>query len=142
MCIRDRSMKDAEISAATAHPGEDRPWGRFDSLDFGDSHQVKRIRVDPNQRLSLQYHHHRAEHWVVVSGVATVTVDDTVKDLSVGEQIFIPKGAVHRLDNFTKETVEIIEVQIGSYLGEDDIVRVEDIYGRLPNSDKEIQIAA
>ena len=136
------SMKQAEVAAATAHPGEDRPWGRFDSLDFGDSHQVKRIRVDPGQRLSLQYHHHRAEHWVVVSGVATVTVDETVTDLSVGEQIFIPQGAVHRLDNFTSETVEIIEVQIGSYLGEDDIVRVEDIYGRSPTVPSNLQTAA
>jgi len=124
--------KWSDLGSATAHPGEDRPWGRFDSLDRGNEHQVKRIRVDPAQRLSLQYHHHRAEHWVVVSGIATVTVDDAVVDLSVGEQIFIPQGAVHRLDNFSDETVEIIEVQIGSYLGEDDIVRVEDIYGREP----------
>ncbi len=125
-------IKDEGIAAAVAHPGEDRPWGRFDSIDKGDDHQVKRIRVDAGQRLSLQYHHHRAEHWVVVAGTATVTVDDTVQDLNVGEQIFIPKGAVHRLDNFTDEIVEIVEVQIGDYLGEDDIVRVEDVYGRMP----------
>ncbi len=136
------NMKQAGEAAATAHPGEDRPWGRFDSLDRGNEHQVKRIRVDPAQRLSLQYHHHRAEHWVVVSGIATVTVDDAVVDLSVGEQIFIPQGAVHRLDNFTDETVEIIEVQIGSYLGEDDIVRVEDIYGREPIPAASIKDAA
>ncbi|MEM8750272.1 MAG: mannose-1-phosphate guanylyltransferase/mannose-6-phosphate isomerase [Pseudomonadota bacterium] len=136
------SMAEANVPAATAHPGEDRPWGRFDSLDTGGNHQVKRIRVDPGQRLSLQYHHHRAEHWVVVSGVATVTVDDDVVDLSVGEQIFIPQGAVHRLDNFTSDTVEIIEVQIGDYLGEDDIVRVEDIYGRTPTPVSSTPVAA
>lgn len=136
------NMKRAGESAATVHPGEDRPWGRFDSLDRGDEHQVKRIRVDSGQRLSLQYHHQRAEHWVVVSGVATVTVDENVVNLSVGEQIFIPQGAIHRLDNFTQETVEIIEVQIGSYLGEDDIVRVEDIYGREPVPASQIKAAA
>lgn len=123
-------MKMEKIPAAVQHPGEDRPWGRFDSLDRGKSHQVKRIRVDPGQRLSLQYHHHRAEHWVVVEGVATVTVDDDVFDMRLGEQVYVPKGAVHRLENLTERPVEIIEVQIGNYLGEDDIVRVEDIYGR------------
>ncbi|MGD9400326.1 MAG: mannose-1-phosphate guanylyltransferase/mannose-6-phosphate isomerase [Methyloceanibacter sp.] len=112
------------------HAGEDRPWGRFDSIDRGKSHQVKRIRVDPGGRLSLQYHHHRQEHWVVVAGVATVTVDGTVKDLKAAEQVHIPKGAVHRLENLTSEPLEIIEVQYGDYLGEDDIVRVEDVYGR------------
>jgi len=137
-----QTMKDADEPAATKHPGEDRPWGRFDSLDRGHEHQVKRIRVDPGQRLSLQYHHHRSEHWVVVTGTATVTVDENVVNLSVGEQIFIPQGAVHRLDNFTSQTVEIIEVQIGDYLGEDDIVRVEDIYGREPVPVSQIKTAA
>ncbi|WP_282604570.1 mannose-1-phosphate guanylyltransferase/mannose-6-phosphate isomerase [Pelagibius sp. Alg239-R121] len=112
------------------HAGEDRPWGRFDSLDVGDSHQVKRIKVHPGGQLSLQYHHHRAEHWIVVAGTARVTLDDKVMDLKPCEQVFIPQGAVHRLENVTNDPVEIIEVQYGNYLGEDDIVRLEDVYGR------------
>ena len=127
-----QDMKSDGALCATKHPGEDRPWGRFDSIDQGTKHQVKRIRVNAGGQLSLQYHHHRAEHWVVIAGTATVTVDDKVIELTVGEQVFVPKGAVHRLENFTNSPVEIIEVQIGDYLGEDDIVRVEDIYGRDP----------
>jgi len=127
-----KTMKDESVKSAVAHVGEDRPWGRFDSLDVGNDHQVKRIHVDPGERLSLQYHHHRAEYWIVVSGVATVTVGDEVKDMTLGQQIYVPKGAIHRLENKTNSPVEIIEVQIGGYLGEDDIVRVNDIYGRPP----------
>jgi len=119
-----------DAAVAQKHNGEDRPWGRFDSLDKGETHQVKRIRVSQGERLSLQYHHHRAEHWIVICGTATVTVDETVKNLVAGEQVYIPLGAVHRLENLTDEPVEIIEVQIGTYFGEDDIVRVEDVYGR------------
>lgn len=115
-----------------SHLGEDRPWGRFDSLDRGEGHQVKRIMVKPAGQLSLQYHYHRAEHWIVVAGQATVTVDEDVQELGPGQNIYIPKGAVHRLENFTDEPVELIEVQLGSYLGEDDIVRLEDVYGREP----------
>lgn len=115
-----------------SHLGEDRPWGRFDSLDRGEGHQVKRIMVKPAGQLSLQYHYHRAEHWIVVAGQATVTVGDNVQVLGPGQNIYIPQGAVHRLENFTDKPVELIEVQLGSYLGEDDIVRVEDIYGREP----------
>lgn len=123
-------MKQQGRSEHRKHAGEDRPWGRFDSLDVGDSHQVKRIKVHPGGQLSLQYHHHRAEHWIVVAGTARVTLDDQVIDLKPCEQIFIPQGAVHRLENLTDKPVEIIEVQYGSYLGEDDIVRLEDVYGR------------
>ena len=135
------TIKARKPEIVEGHTGEDRPWGRFDSLDRGDSHQVKKIRVSPGGRLSLQYHYHREEHWVVVSGVATVTVGDTVKELKAAEQVHIPKGAVHRLENLTSEPLEIIEVQYGDYLGEDDIVRVEDVYGRdagdvLPDADK------
>ena len=135
------TIKARKPEIVEGHSGEDRPWGRFDSLDRGNSHQVKKIRVSPGGRLSLQYHYHREEHWVVVSGIATVTVDDTVKELKAAEQVHIPKGAVHRLENLTTEPVEIIEVQYGDYLGEDDIVRVEDVYGRdagdvLPDADK------
>ena len=125
-------MKFDDCPTVHSHNGEDRPWGRFDSIDRGPNHQVKRIRVDPQGQLSLQYHHHRAEHWVVISGLATVTVDDKVTQLGPCQQVFIPRGAVHRLENMTDEPVEIIEVQYGNYLGEDDIVRLEDVYGRNP----------
>lgn len=124
------TIKTRAPNIVETHAGEDRPWGRFDSLDRGKSHQVKRISVSPGGRLSLQYHHHREEHWVVVMGTATVTVGDAVKELKSAEQVHIPKGAVHRLENLTDEPLEIIEVQYGDYLGEDDIVRVEDVYGR------------
>ncbi len=123
-------MKADEVSVVKSHSGETRPWGRFDSLDKGDTHQVKRIKVNPGGQLSLQYHFHRSEHWIVVQGVATVTVDEDVTQLIPGQQVFIPQGAVHRLENFTDEPVEIIEVQYGTYFGEDDIVRVEDVYNR------------
>ncbi len=109
---------------------ENRPWGAFWSLDRGAAHQVKRIRVNPKGRLSLQYHHHRAERWVVIEGTATITVDDAVMKVKPGGVVMIPKGAVHRLENLTRSPVEIIEVQMGDYLGEDDIVRLDDAYGR------------
>ncbi|MEM8649490.1 MAG: mannose-1-phosphate guanylyltransferase/mannose-6-phosphate isomerase [Pseudomonadota bacterium] len=128
-------MKAEDCGVVKAHNGEDRPWGRFDSLHRGKKHQVKCIRVDPQGQLSLQYHHHRAEHWVVVSGIATVTVDDRVMQMGPCQQVFIPQGAVHRLENMTDEPVEIIEVQYGDYLGEDDIVRLEDVYGRNPTEE-------
>ena len=120
-------------TGATGHRGpmaETRPWGSYYVLDRGDGFQVKRITVNPGGRLSLQYHHHRAEHWTVVGGVARVTIDDAVQTLAAGEHAFIPLGAVHRLENLGIEPVHLIEVQSGSYLGEDDIVRVEDVYGR------------
>jgi mannose-1-phosphate guanylyltransferase/mannose-6-phosphate isomerase len=107
-----------------------RPWGSYDALDFGDRFQVKRIVVKPGAALSLQKHHKRAEHWIVVSGVAEVTCDDRVFDLHENESTYIPLGSVHRLRNHGSEPVELIEVQSGSYLGEDDIVRLEDVYGR------------
>jgi mannose-6-phosphate isomerase-like protein (cupin superfamily) len=109
---------------------ETRPWGAFHVLDEGPGFKVKRITVNPGGKLSLQSHKHRGEHWTVVSGIATVTVDDTVRDLRRAEAADIPKGAKHRLENLHAETVEIIEVQFGDYLGEDDIVRYDDIYNR------------
>lgn len=124
------TMKAEERVEQKRHAGEDRPWGRFDSIDRGANHQVKRISVKPGGRLSLQYHHHRSEHWVVVAGTAQVTVGENVMALGPCEQVFIPQGEVHRLENLGTEPVEIIEVQYGDYLGEDDIVRVEDVYGR------------
>ncbi len=107
-----------------------RPWGSFDSVDEGDGYKVKRISVKPGARLSKQMHHHRAEHWVVVRGTARVFRNDEVFDLHENESVFIPLGATHYLENPTTEPLDIIEVQSGSYLGEDDIVRFEDMYGR------------
>lgn len=109
---------------------EERPWGAFWSIDRGAAHQVKRILVHPEGRLSLQYHHHRAERWVVIEGTATITVDDAVMNVEPGGVVMIPKGAIHRLENLTTSPVEIIEVQMGTYLGEDDIVRLDDVYNR------------
>ncbi len=117
-------------SEVTSHQRVRRPWGFFESLSCGAGHQVKRIHVDPGQRLSLQYHHHRAEYWVVTAGVATVTVDQQTSGLSVGESTYIPVGSRHRLANDGDVPIELIEVQIGDYLGEDDIVRLDDSYGR------------
>lgn len=107
-----------------------RPWGSYDSLDRGDNFQVKRVIVNPGHVLSLQLHHHRAEHWVVVKGTGKVTKGDQTYLLSENESIYIPIGETHRLENPGKFPLELIEVQSGSYLGEDDIVRLEDIYGR------------
>jgi len=107
-----------------------RPWGNYDSIDMGERFQVKRIVVKPGAALSLQKHHKRAEHWIVVSGVAEVTCDDKVFELRENESTYIPLGSVHRLRNRGTTPVELIEVQSGHYLGEDDIVRLEDVYGR------------
>jgi mannose-1-phosphate guanylyltransferase / mannose-6-phosphate isomerase len=107
-----------------------RPWGSYQSVDNGQRHQVKRIVVKPGSRLSLQKHHHRSEHWIVVRGAARVTVDELVKTVHENESIYIPIGAVHRLENPGKILLELIEVQTGSYLGEDDIIRIEDDYQR------------
>jgi mannose-1-phosphate guanylyltransferase/mannose-6-phosphate isomerase len=111
-----------------------RPWGWYDSIDSGERFQVKRIQVKPGAALSLQMHHHRAEHWIVVSGTAEVTVGDKVLLLSENQSVYIPLGETHRLRNLGKVPLEIIEVQSGSYLGEDDIVRFEDVYGRSPEA--------
>lgn len=107
-----------------------RPWGHYEGIDAGDRFQVKRITVKPGEKLSLQMHHHRAEHWVVVSGTARVTCGDKVCLLSENESTYIPIGVTHRLENPGKLPLDLIEVQSGSYLGEDDIVRFEDIYQR------------
>jgi mannose-1-phosphate guanylyltransferase/mannose-6-phosphate isomerase len=107
-----------------------RPWGRYRSLDMGPRHQVKRIVVKPGGRLSLQKHHHRSEHWIVVRGTAIVTIGTEAKTLHENESVYIPIGSVHRMENPGKIDLEIIEVQTGSYLGEDDIIRLEDVYNR------------
>jgi mannose-6-phosphate isomerase-like protein (cupin superfamily) len=107
-----------------------RPWGFYESLITGERFQVKRIVVTPGQRLSLQQHFHRAEHWVVVSGTALVTFDGTTKLIRENESVYLPLGCVHRLENPGRIPLALIEVQSGAYLGEDDIVRFEDTYGR------------
>lgn len=117
-------------SEATWHRKVYRPWGAYDSIDNGDRFQVKRITVKPGATLSLQMHHHRAEHWIVVSGTAEVTRGDEVILLTENQSTYIPLGVTHRLKNPGKLPLELIEVQSGSYLGEDDIVRFEDTYGR------------
>jgi len=107
-----------------------RPWGSFDSIDSGPNYQVKRIMVNPGARLSLQKHQHRAEHWVVVDGIATAHLDGHEHQLNANDSIYIPAGAVHSLANNTDQPLQLVEVQSGSYLGEDDIERLEDLYGR------------
>ena len=114
----------------TVHRKVHRPWGWYDSIDSGERFQVKRIMVKPGATLSLQMHHHRAEHWIVVSGTAEVTNGDKVILLSENQSTYIPLGQTHRLANPGRVPLEIIEVQSGAYLGEDDIVRFEDNYGR------------
>ena len=107
-----------------------RPWGSYEPIDAGERFQVKRITVDPGEKLSLQMHHHRAEHWVVVTGTARITCGETVKLLTENESIYIPIGMTHRLENPGKMPLHLIEVQSGAYLGEDDIVRFDDVYER------------
>ncbi|GIL41439.1 mannose-1-phosphate guanylyltransferase/mannose-6-phosphate isomerase [Roseiterribacter gracilis] len=123
--LKSRGRKEAE-----AHPVVFRPWGNYETIDAGPGFQVKRITVKPGQKLSLQKHAHRAEHWVVVSGTARVTRDDDILTLRANMSTYIPLGAVHRLENPGTSPLELIEVQSGSYLGEDDIVRLSDDYGR------------
>ena len=123
-------LKSRKRIEATEHKRSYRPWGFYQSVDQGDRHQVKRITVYPGGRLSLQKHFHRAEHWIVVRGAAEVTVNGAIKLVHENESIYLPIGCEHRLANPGKIALELIEVQTGSYLGEDDIIRVEDIYNR------------
>jgi mannose-1-phosphate guanylyltransferase/mannose-6-phosphate isomerase len=123
-------LKHDQRSQAALHRKVYRPWGAYDSIDMGARFQVKRITVNPGAALSLQMHHHRAEHWIVVSGTAKVTRGDDTLLLSENQSTYIPLGVTHRLENPGKVPLELIEVQSGSYLGEDDIVRFEDVYGR------------
>ena len=109
---------------------ENRPWGSFKVLDEGDSFKVKRISVNPGHKLSLQYHHHRSEHWTVVQGEATVTIGESTKPVKINESVYIPLKEKHALANEGEELMQLIEVQVGDYLGDDDIVRLEDRYGR------------
>ena len=123
-------LKTSGRSEHKVHPRVYRPWGWYEGIDVGERFQVKRIMVKPGEKLSLQMHHHRAEHWVVVSGSAMITVDNVTKLYTENESTYIPIGATHRLENPGKLPLHLIEVQSGSYLGEDDIVRYEDTYGR------------
>ncbi|EGR1577619.1 cupin domain-containing protein, partial [Vibrio parahaemolyticus] len=107
-----------------------RPWGKYDSIDYGERDQVKRITVNPGEKLSIQMHHHRSEHWIVVAGTAKVTNGEQTILVSEDQSTYIPLGTIHALENPGKIPLEMIEVQTGSYLGEDDIVRFEDRYGR------------
>ncbi|MDF2445658.1 MAG: manC [Moraxellaceae bacterium] len=125
-------LKDQKRGEATEHRLVHRPWGTYDSLDNGPRFQVKHIVVNPGATLSLQKHHHRAEHWIVVRGTAEVTCDDKSFILTENQSTYIPLGATHRLSNPGKIPLEVIEVQSGTYLGEDDIVRFKDSYGRIP----------
>ena len=110
-----------------------RPWGNFTSIEKGSSWQVKKLELKPKASISLQMHNYRSEHWIVVTGIAKVEIDDSVSLLRENESTFIPLGSKHRLSNPGEEALILIEVQIGSYIGEDDIVRFEDIYGRIEN---------
>ena len=144
---RDRAQEVKAIVAALRDKGRTehqlhrqvyRPWGSYDSIDSGPRYQVKRITVQPGAKLSVQKHHHRSEHWVVVSGTALVTLGEQQHLLSENQSIYVPVGEVHALENPGKMPLDLIEVQVGSYLGEDDIVRLDDRYGRLCPSFKTI----
>jgi len=134
-CVQDVKkvvdwLKKNKREEARAHRKVYRPWGYYDSIDQGNRFKVKRIVVNSGAKLSLQMHHHRAEHWIVVSGTATVTRGDETFLVSENESTYIPLGVKHRLENTGTIPLEMIEVQSGSYLGEDDIVRFDDVYGR------------
>jgi mannose-1-phosphate guanylyltransferase/mannose-6-phosphate isomerase len=124
------ALKAKGLPQAETLPRDFRPWGWFESLVQGPRFQVKRIHVHPGAALSLQSHHHRAEHWIVVQGTAKVTIDDEVKLVTENQSVYIPLGAIHRMENPGKVDMVLIEVQPGSYLGEDDILCYEDVYVR------------
>ncbi len=123
-------LKEQQRKEHDVHREVHRPWGKFDAIDEGDRYQVKHLTVQPGKRLSVQMHHHRAEHWIIVSGTAKVTIDKKETLLTENQSAYIPIGAVHCLENPGSIPLELIEVQTGSYLGEDDIVRFSDDYGR------------
>ena len=136
---RDRAQEVRALAAELERAGRPeyladrrvyRPWGSYECVDRGEGFQVKRLRVRPGASISLQLHEHRAEHWVVVRGVAEVTRGDRTIVLGENESVYIPRGVMHRLHNPGEETLEVIEIQVGYYLGEDDIIRFEDAYGR------------
>lgn len=124
-------LKSKDIAQAKIFPKDHRPWGWFESLTLEDCFQVKRICVKPNAALSLQSHKHRSEHWIVVEGTAQITIDNDIKCVQAGESVFVPLGTKHRLENLGSEPMVLIEVQVGTYFGEDDIIRYEDLYSRI-----------
>jgi mannose-1-phosphate guanylyltransferase len=128
--VRQLAANDETVGLTKIHRTAYRPWGGYSSVLMGERFQVKRLFVHPGKKLSLQKHHHRAEHWIVVSGTAEVTIDGDTRVLSENQSIYLPLGCVHRLSNPGKILLELIEVQTGSYLGEDDIIRIEDEFGR------------
>jgi len=130
------SLQFGGRSEGATHRKVYRPWGWYDSIESGEYFQVKRLHIEPGAKLSLQMHHQRAEHWVVVNGTATVTSGEKILTLNKGDSTYIPLGVTHALENQTNKPLEIIEVQSGAYLGEDDIVRFEDVYGRVDNKRK------
>ncbi|MFZ6649786.1 cupin domain-containing protein, partial [Undibacterium sp. TJN25] len=124
-------LREGNYAQADNHRKVYRPWGHYDSVDSGEHFQVKRIVVKPGAQLSMQMHRYRAEHWIVVKGVAIVTKGEQLLTLLANQSVYIPVGVKHRLENRGETDLELIEVQSGSYLGEDDIVRFDDIYGRV-----------
>jgi mannose-1-phosphate guanylyltransferase/mannose-6-phosphate isomerase len=144
VCHRDRAQEVRELVAelnrremveSVLHPTVERPWGRYTVMDVGPNYQVKQVEVDPGRRLSLQYHNFRAEHWVVVQGVARVTIGREIKEVAANESVYVPLKTAHRLENPGTEPLRIVEVQTGSYLGEDDIVRLADDFWRSTESE-------
>jgi len=125
-----KKLNESNRKEANSHRKVYRPWGYFDSLDMGDSFQVKKLSINPGAKISLQKHQHRAEHWIVVKGLATITSGEKIIELKRNQSTFISKGTIHRLENNQNTVLEIIEVQTGEYLGEDDIIRIEDDYDR------------
>ena len=124
------ALKAKGSAQATTFPKDHRPWGWFESLVVGSRFQVKRVHVHPGAALSLQSHFHRSEHWIVVEGTARVTIDEDVRLVTENQSVYLPLGCVHRMENPGKVPMVLIEVQTGSYLGEDDIIRYEDVYAR------------
>jgi mannose-1-phosphate guanylyltransferase len=123
-------LNETNRKEANFHQKVYRPWGYYDLLDSGNSFQVKRLLINPGAKISLQKHLHRAEHWVVVEGIATINIGDKIIELRINQSTFIPKGTIHRIENKQDTPLEIIEVQTGAYLGEDDIIRIKDDYDR------------
>ena len=128
--IAVNKLKEKGAAQAETLPRDYRPWGWYESIALGPRFQVKRIVVNPGAALSLQSHNHRSEHWIVVEGTAKVTIDDEVKTVTENQSVYIPLGAIHRMENPGKLRLTLIEVQTGSYFGEDDIIRYEDVYSR------------
>ena len=124
------NSKSEDVTQAETFPKDHRPWGWFETLTIRGRFQVKRIFMKPGAALSLQSHNHRLEHWIVVEGTARVTVDENIKLVTEGQSVYIPLGAVHRMENPGKVPMVLIQVQTGAYLAEDDVIRYEDIYAR------------